>query len=355
MNSSPLSLAFLVLFAQSPSLASPASAQDPEVGGGDPTEPAPFWTWDGTRSDTVRPHGLAHARMVRDGEWHFGYRFDYASYDGLRDGRDDVSDRDLFAEGYDVAAQDLTIETHTFEVLYGMNERWTAFAQLPYMRKELDSQTDGGGSFDTETDGIGDLVVGAIHSLREGDKDELLVNLGLGIPTGSFDEKDRDETGTRRVAPYVMQLGTGTFDLYPGITWTVQEEHCTWGLAGQGRIHVDKNSDDWAVSDSLRASAWVARPWTDRLVGSLRIESLSWGDYHGSNEDLRPDDNPLEDDNRQGGARIDVYSGLAYDLRDSEEALNRLELEIGFPIDEWVDGPQLSAEFSLTFSWRILL
>ena len=67
----------------------------------------------------------------------------------------------------------------------------------------------------------------------------LHLTLGLSIPTGSIKEGDRDVTGQSMRGPYSMQLGTGTFDLLPGVTWLTHSHPRTLGLgrAQPDRVH----------------------------------------------------------------------------------------------------------------------
>lgn len=380
MHSSATALLVLSLVAP---LASPSAAQDPE-GGGEaeppesvedaaqeqaveqapdavepeqelPTEPEPLAelelprSWDSSRLDAPPPSAVRHALLAEAGSWLFGYRYERQDFEGLRDGREDESRSDLVADDYSVFSEEMTWQTHTFQVLYGLDEMCSLYLELPVIEKELEGEVAGGGSFDSDSNGLGDLEVGLVRTLREQDGEVLRGNLGVSLPTGSYDEEDDGA-----VLPYAMQLGSGTFDLYPGLTWMNQGEEWTWGLQGQARLRFGKNDDDWAASNSFTFQSWAARPLSRSVVGTLRLQWKAWGDYHGENEELDAlkDADPLRDSHRQGGARTDLAAGLQWELGADARRLNRIEAEVAVPVSEWLDGPQMSAELVLTLGWR---
>ena len=64
------------------------------------------------------------------------------------------------------------------------------------------------------------------------------MDLGITAPTGSTTETDRvltpmNMTPTVRI-PYAMQLGSGTWDAKPGITYNGNAKNFTWGAQYMG-------------------------------------------------------------------------------------------------------------------------
>jgi hypothetical protein len=62
---------------------------------------------------------------------------------------------------------------------------------------------------------------------------------------------------------------------------------------------------------------------------------------------------PTQDPNKQGGRRVDALLGLSAAPRDGGLAGNRFALELGLPVYEKLDGPQLSTDWIATFSWQL--
>jgi len=313
--------------------------------------------WDHDRPDRDAPLGVPFTQTLDVGQWLVAYTYHYTSKEGLRDGSVDFTSANLFAPpfNYTVLPTEMTTQTHQLEALYGWDGDWTVFARLPVHVKDMDNLTSTMATFETSSSGIGDVMLGGARTVGEIDGELIQLHIGLSIPTGSIDERDRDQNGMSQLLPYTMQLGTGTFDLHPGVTYKMQLESWSWGLQGRGRIHIEKNSDDWAVSDGFTFSGWAQTPFNDTTSGSLRVELNSWGDYHGENLELeaRQNENPLNDEAFQGGMRIDLLAGLNVDLGRDSQRSQRVVIEGGVPVDEWLDGPQLSVEWLLTVGYQL--
>ena len=51
---------------------------------------------------------------------------------------------------------------------------------------------------------------------------QIHLNAGISLPTGSIDVEDQG------LLPYPMQLGSGIYDLLPGITYNGQAHQFSW-------------------------------------------------------------------------------------------------------------------------------
>ena len=313
-------------------------------------------SFDVMRQDSVAPLGIPYHDVLEPDDWVFRFTYRRNTLDGARDSRDDQSSQDLFGDGYSVAPTEGDESIYDFELLYGLDERWTLFAELPIVAREMDFEQSGGGAdFSSDAGGLGDLFVGGIWRWRETQRTRTNVHVAVGVPTGAFDESDTYAGASGQLLPYPLQPGGGVWAGRLGISHSELEDTWSWGVGTSGTGLLGKNSDDWGQSRYLRFDAWTACPLTNNLIGSLRTQLDSWGDVHGKADELVPTRNPQEDSHRQGGARVDVFAGIALDLSDTEPGSNRLSLEIGMPVHEWLDGPALSREAALLFGWRVRL
>lgn len=310
---------------------------------------APLDAW--SRPDDRPPVAAWWTETIPEGSWRFGYRYENLSYDGLGDGRSDFSSKKLEKRGFDEIPEELAVRTHTLEVTYGAREFTSVYATLPFHVKELEGDATAG-DLDQENSGLGDLILGFTHHCcSDEDGGRMMWHLGLGIPTGSVDEKgDAPGGGSERLS-YPMQLGTGTFTVHPGVYWIENEDTWTWGVGARWRVHLSKNDEGYAPGDTATFQAWGSREVAEDLIGTLRLQSSFMGDYHGEDDELDKNVNPLNDEHRQGGLRTDVFAGLGWELGGEEHA-SRLDLEVGVPVDEWLDGPQMSNEWTVGFGWR---
>ena len=311
--------------------------------------------WDRSRADSLAPAGVRFARPVAEGQWLLTYGYERQALDGLRSGRDDVDSSAAFAAGFATVGEKATFQTHRFEVQHGLANGWTVFAGVPWIDREMENRASTGETFTTQADGIGDVLVGGMWDWHAGDGDLVRFNLGLSIPTGEVDARGTDENGGSFLLPYVMQPGTGTHDLLPGVTLLVQEPSWSWGLQAQGRFHVDTNTEGWSHGRRLSASAWVSKGWSRQLSTSLRVAGEFWSDISGHASEADPSRNPLESNQRQGGDRIDAAAGIQWLLGDGSQVSNLLTAEAIFPVDEWLKGPQLSTEWILALGWQVSL
>lgn len=309
--------------------------------------------WQVWRRDGVLPAGLAHGGLVDVGQFGLELRYSHTTWSGMRDGRQNFSSQELFDSGYSIVGTELRESRLEIDLLYGLDPRWILYATLPVIERELSYDMAAGGSRRTDSSGIGDIKFGGRYAARADKSHQLQYTFGVSLPTGDYDERGSYAGNSNALLPYALQLGTGTVDLYPGITFLRMHDNWTFGARSEARVHLRRNSDDWAVSDSLQADAWASKTLTEDLVGDVRLQANWWGDYHGSAPELNRARSPLEDASRQGGSLVQIVLGLAVDFSDSYAGRNRLGIEIGVPIDEWVDGPGLSRRTSLLLSWRL--
>lgn len=64
-------------------------------------------------------------------------------------------------------------------------------------------------------------------------------NAGLSLPTGSIDKQDATPMGPNSKLPYPVQLGSGTYDLLPGLTYNGQDRDLSWGAQSSQRNHLE--------------------------------------------------------------------------------------------------------------------
>src|SRR4030095_13495825 len=148
------------------------------------------------------------------GKWMVGYQFMHEKMDGSLVGTDDISVSQILKQ-FPNAPTDMTMDMHMWMVMYAPTERLTLSAMIPYFRKEMNMVDVDGNHFVMRGNGIGDLELRPHYLIfQTADKrHQLLLNGGIGVPTGSIDE---EMDGFR--VDYCMQPGTGTGSLLAGLT-----------------------------------------------------------------------------------------------------------------------------------------
>ncbi len=335
----------------------------------DETQPAATATYTVGRPDGHAPIGVMGDHVHRKGEWMFSYRYMYMDMGTNYIGDSSVSTQDVFNQGYLVSPTEMSMEMHMFGLMYALTDEATVMFGLPYVIKDMTHQIGGpppfplrGQTFDTHSSGLGDAKLTLLYKVWEGDAQNLLLNVGFSLPTGSIDETGYiplpPPNGSSPVLPYPMQLGSGSFGFIPGLTYNGQTDWLSWGAQAKGTLWMNDNSADYRLGNTFLGTAWVAKPWTDWVSTSFRLAYNLWGNIDGA--DARIGQNspmpglksvPTAQPNLRGGQQLDVLFGANFLLPlpdgfplDS----TRLAVEGGFPAWQSLDGPQLGQDWQIT-------
>jgi len=294
------------------------------------------------------------------GEWMTGYSFMYMDMNGNRDGTGGVSSSGIFAQGYMVAPTWMSMQMHMFHLMWAPADRVTLAFMLPYVRKSMEHRVNpnapvpfAGTKFRTDSEGLADVGVTALVSLLRTEEHRLIAELGWSFPTGSIDERDdvpMAPAGDVRL-PYPMQLGSGTFDARPGLTYIGQVDRWTWGVNARGVLRIGDNKHHYSLGDLWSVTGWGARSFTDWLSGSLRLEGTGWGNIDGADPALNPTMVPTANPELRAGKRVDLLFGVNVFDSDERFAGNRITLEAGLPVFQSLDGPQLETSWRIQVGW----
>ena len=69
-----------------------------------------------------------------------------------------------------------------------------------------------------------------------------------------------------------MQLGSGTYDFEPAITYLAQTENYSYGAQLGGILRIGENDQDYTVGNKFEATLWGARKITDSLSTSAKLD-----------------------------------------------------------------------------------
>ena len=178
--------------------------------------------------------------------------------------------------------------------MYAPTDWVTLVAMGSYIQKEMDHTTYMGpagtnvrGEFRTSPEGFGDITVGGIFPVlgvadRKADnQQELNLRAAVSIPTGSTTKTDDILTPmggnpTIRV-PYMMQIGSGTWDLKPAATFKGWAGKIGYGAQYAGTIRLGSNDQGYSFGDIHEATAWVSYSPAQWLSLSGRIKGRTMG------------------------------------------------------------------------------
>ena len=321
----------------------------------DSDEPIQLWT--SKRPDGHAPIGVMADHGQRKGELMLSYRYMQMSMEQNFDGNSRVRDRDILSptgENFRVTPQWMDMEMHMFGLMASPMDHLTLMLMLPYSHLEMGHLRRDGVEFTTEAEGWGDLKLTGIYELYHGERSALLLNLGLSAPTGSTSKEDVIPGLGKTRLPYPMQIGSGTWDLLPGLTYLSQSDDWSWGAQLSGVIRLGENDEGYSLGNVGQVTGWSAYRWSDMVSTSLRVTGKAWGDIDGRDRSLLvgPAVVPTADPGLRGGEQIDLSLGINLLVPSGALKGHRIAAEVGMPVYRSLDGPQLSADWFAQLGWQ---
>ena len=308
--------------------------------------------WKGSRADAHAPLGVMGDHYHKKGEWMFSYRFMQMNMGGNRDGTNDLSTQQVFSRGFMVAPLKMETKMHMFGAMFAVSDKLTLMAMIPHVTKKMDHITMGGMRFTTRAEGVGDSKITALYSLVQKADKRIHLNLGLSLPTGSIDKRDDTPAMANAKLPYPMQLGSGTTDLIIGSTLMAQAESVSWGIQGLATIRTGENDNNYRLGHEFNATAWIAKNISHTSSVSFRMNYKRWNDIKGSDPDLNPNMVPTARTDLRAGDRIDALLGFNYYAKEGMLKGHRFSIEVGMPVYQDLDGPQLKAKSQILIGWQ---
>lgn len=319
------------------------------------------------------PAGVMYGHMMpKAGDFMVGYRFMYGRKSGdTLHGTQPATDREIVDNGCSVTIQCrftptyMNMGMHMVNIMYAPTD-WLnlmlmpKFVDMEMNLRELDGRPppvpevhEHTGIAGHATGGVGDTSITALIKLFDSPGHHLHMGLGISAPTGDVDLQFRrtfQEDGG--FVHFGMQLGSGTWDFLPSLTYTGMLDQWGWGiqLSGVKRLE-DKNETGYRLGDIFQSTAWGSYHLTDWLTASVRgiytLQGAIKGDYNGPNGHSGPMDFPAN----YGGHYWDLGMGLSATVLSGDLAGNTLSFEWLQPLMDDVNGYQLERDSALTASW----
>lgn len=311
----------------------------------------------------------------QSGAWMVEYRFMSMYMDGLLDGTHSISSTDISGalpgtpptrdptKPYMMAPVDMTMDMHMLMVMYGMTPRLALMVMGTYRDNDMSMimhmpMMDMTG--DMKTNGFGDSLLGVMYTPDSGG---WTASLSVSLPTGSVDETVHMTMGgtdpmtgdlvtitnTLR-APYEMQLGSGTWDLIPSVTYKGSENRLGWGGQASYKWRLGENSEDYTLGNVVDAVGWLRYTVADPVILSGKLRFLNRGRVSGRDPAMNPMMSPSADPNAQGGTRLDLSAGMNTFFGEGHS----IGLEFGVPVYQDLNGPQLEADWVLSLTYQYM-
>jgi Protein of unknown function (DUF3570) len=213
--------------------------------------------------------------------------------------------------------------------------------------------------------GIGDLGLYALFKVFERSNHHLTLSLGGTAPTGDVDIVLRKTAWNwyfDKKIHYAMQLGSGTWDFKPALTYTGEADKFSWGAQANATVRLeDRNESNFVFGDSFQGSLWGGYQWTnwlattvrgvytwqDRIRGEYPQPTITTGPIIPSNNH----NGPFDETANYGGQFVDLGLGVNVTIPSGAFAGNSFKFEWLQPVHTDYNGYQLDRDYALNFTW----
>ncbi len=230
--------------------------------------------------------------------------------------------------------------------------------------------TTGQGGFTMKSEGMADTMLMTKYRLFTDDPliptSQASLMVGLSLPTGSINEKNSNHPLLMRQTeqlPYGMQLGSGTFDPRIGLLYQGSSSPLWWGanLIYTGRWN--ENSRDYRLGDEYRLDLYSMYQVRFDTVLQLQLNSTYWGKIRGEMDEAVSGDSGratqgvatspymtnLWDPANYGGKKVSLTAGIQW----QPFPLHIVEFDVGVPLYQRLNGPQLEEDYRVMFTWYV--
>ena len=305
--------------------------------------------WTAARPDGHAPISVMGDHMHKMGEWMVSYRYMTMDMEGLLKESNSVTASSQLTGMTSMVPTKMTMDMHMFGTMYAISNKWTLMGMLNYLNNDMDMIMPMNMSISMESSGIGDLKVAGLYDLAQWDDGRRMhLKLGLNLPTGSIDEKHTNGN----TLGYGMQLGSGTYDFEPAITYLGQTENYSYGAQLGGILRLGENDQDYTLGNKFEANLWGARKITDSLSASAKFDYSSQKEVDGEDKRMMKMMSPALSPTSQGRDITTFGLGLNYYFQNGGLSGHRLAAEWETPIDQKVNGVQLEIDSVWTLGWQ---
>jgi len=264
----------------------------------------------------IPPATLMFGHMLdKPGDFMAGYRFMYHWTGGnMMQGAHKVSDQAIVNQGCgdqgcQFAPTYMDMRMHMLDLMYAPT-KWLNVMLMPtFMDMDMNLRQLAGARVDPsgahhhgaaghESGAISDTYFSSLIKLLDIPGHRLHVNLGFSAPTGKTDIKIRrthKEDGG--LIHFGMQLGSGTWDFTPSLTYLGERNRWSWGAQFSGVKRMEKQNDSgYRLGDVFQATGWggidLAHWLTATVRGAYTWQDAIHRDFNQFNARIGPMDFP---------------------------------------------------------------
>ena len=289
-------------------------------------------------------------------------------------GTNELSDAQVLAEPNQhgapmtlrVVPQKMDMEMTMLGVMYAPSDAITLLAMVMQMDNEMVLQSYQGmmgetpcmSSFTSKSAGTGDTIIGALFRGSETANAQWHSGLAVSLPTGAIDKTGRPmvpmgctlATMDKRL-PYPMQLGSGSYELKPSLTYN--GDWRGWRIGGQANatLRLNDNDENYRLGDKFELHGWAMKNLTPYASASLRLDASHQGQLDGQDMHITLPV-PTAQSRSSGGTYANLSLGMNLIGQSGVLRDHRLALELVLPVHQDVNGVQVQRQETLTLGWQ---
>ena len=309
------------------------------------------------RPDSHAPIGVMGEHGHKAGEMMLAYRFMAMDMRGLQSGTDAVETADVLKD-FMMAPTAMDMKIHMFGVMFAPHDKITLMAMTSYQQRHMEMEgahqhatghhDHPVGMHEMSSAGIGDVKLDSLLSLWKRHNFTLLGNVGVSFPTGSIAQQTEDGS----ILPYPMQLGSGSFEARPGITFFGTRGNWSYGGQMHGVFPLYTNANEYRLGNMLTATTWGGRRVNNWISLSARLLFTHKGSLTGNHPDLDLNRSPSHRPDFQGFNRLDVAISSNLIVPTGTLTGQRLAIEFILPVYQNLTGTQLKNTWKLVLGWQ---
>lgn len=295
--------------------------------------------------DFHAPIGVMRDHTHAKGEFMLSYRYQLMKKSGLVDGASNVSQSEALDQ-YMMAPKSMEMTMHMIGAMYGVTNNLTVTAMSNIIDKKMLVSNQNDQKLNRRVDDIGDSQIGAMYKFFENGKNHAQFNLNLSLPTGDI---KTDYNGQR--LPYGMRLGSGSYELHPGFSYSGYKKNYSYGAQFNGIIRLNHNNLGYKLGNGYNVTSWVAKKLNNFISISTRLKYSFSQKISGYDNELN-NRNPANLTQNSGGRKLDLLFGSNFIFSNKYLKGHRLGIEGGFTPYQRLNGLQLKNDFQFMIGWQ---
>ena len=308
------------------------------------------------------PAGLMGVHTHEKNAWMVSYTYMRSNQLGNQWGSNLMADQNVL-DKYLMAPQSMNMDMHMLMLMYGITDHLSVMAMGTYAVNSMsmlmintlpmhmygmpDMTMTAAGMMNSKLYGINDAQLFLNYSLIKTEHHTLIISSGLNVPIANIQKKNNMSLASLQDYTYMMQLGSGTWDILPRVSYVFSKEKLFLGMQAGANFHTGYNSLGYRAGDQYSLTAWTAYRVLKPVGVSLRALYVQSQSISGVDPNLNPWVEPGADIANYGSSTLFILPG--FNIYPGFINGATIGMEYGLPIYQYFHGIQMP----YTNQWNI--